>query len=208
MEEREWWYRLRFEAPEIGDDERLRLVFHGLDTFATLWLDGELLGGHANMFRPAAFAVPPGEHEVAIRFDPPAAHAGPDLPGQWAPNDHGRVWMRKAQFGFGWDWGPRLPTIGLWRPVELRRERRAAIAGVRVDTLDRAGPVRVRADADPFAGAPGVPPRLGARGAGRRGQASPAGPGGRGGGVRGDGLPGGAGGAAVVDARPGRAVAL
>ena len=32
--------------------------------------------------------------------------------------------MRKAQFGYGWDWGPRLPTIGIWRPVELRRERR------------------------------------------------------------------------------------
>jgi beta-mannosidase len=45
------------------------------------------------------------------------------------------VWMRKAQYGYGWDWGPRLPTIGLWRGAELRRERRAAIAGVRVETL-------------------------------------------------------------------------
>src|SRR3954451_9098527 len=145
----------------MGAGERLRLVFHGLDTFATLWLDGEPLGRHANMFRPAALAVPPGEHEGAMRLDPPAAHAGPDLPGQWAPNDHARVWMRKAQFGFGWDWGPRLPTIGLWRPVELRRERRAAIAGVRVDTLDRAGLVRVCVDVDAFAGSPEVTVRLG-----------------------------------------------
>lgn len=43
--------------------------------------------------------------------------------------------MRKAQFGFGWDWGPRLPTIGLWRPVELRRERAAALRGVHFHTL-------------------------------------------------------------------------
>jgi beta-mannosidase len=44
--------------------------------------------------------------------------------------------MRKAQFGFGWDWDPRLPTIGIWRPVELRRERRAAIRGVHFSTLE------------------------------------------------------------------------
>ena len=47
--------------------------------------------------------------------------------------------MRKAQYGFGWDWGPRLPTIGLWRPVELRTERRAALTRVNFTTLaDRA----------------------------------------------------------------------
>src|SRR3954451_24369984 len=127
----------------MGAGERLRLVFHGLDTFATLWLDGEPLGRHANMFRPAALAVPPGEHEGAMRLDPPAAHAGPDLPGQWAPNDHARVWMRKAQYGFGWDWGPRLPTIRLWQPVELV-ERRPGAVGVEPLALD--GLVRVRLD--------------------------------------------------------------
>jgi len=64
--------------------------------------------------------------------------------------------MRKAQFGFGWDWGPRLPTIGIWRPVELRRERRAAIRGVHFYTLeiDRPGNravVAVRVEAERFA---------------------------------------------------------
>jgi beta-mannosidase len=88
------------------------------------------------LFREAVFDVTglvrAGEaNTVAVRFDPPLAHAGPPLPGQWAPNSHERVWMRKAQFGYGWDWGPRLPTIGIWRPVELRRERGAAISGVR-----------------------------------------------------------------------------
>ncbi|MCJ7707589.1 MAG: hypothetical protein MUO38_08245, partial [Anaerolineales bacterium] len=41
--------------------------------------------------------------------------------------------MRKAQFGFGWDWGPRLPTVGIWREVELRRQRQAAIQRVRLE---------------------------------------------------------------------------
>ena len=34
-----------------------------------------------------------------------------------------RNFIRKAQFGWGWDWGPNLPTVGVWRPVELRIER-------------------------------------------------------------------------------------
>ena len=71
-------------APEVGDGERLRLVFEGLDTYATVYVDGEEVGSHANMFRPAAFEIGPGEHLVAIRFDPPLAHIGPPMPEQWA----------------------------------------------------------------------------------------------------------------------------
>jgi beta-mannosidase len=67
-----------------------------------------------------------------------------------------RTAMRKAQFGYGWDWGPRLPTIGMWRPVELRQRRRAALVGVHFFTLDvsssgdRAA-VAVRVEAERFA---------------------------------------------------------
>jgi beta-mannosidase len=160
IEEREWWYRMRFEAPEqVAVDERLRLVFHGLDTYATVYLNGQELGRHRNMFREAVFDVTdrlvPGENLVAVCFDPPLSHVGPELEGQWAPNEHARVWMRKAQFGYGWDWGPRLPTVGLWRPVELRRERAATITGVRFATLrlDNAEAlVEVAVHADRFAG--------------------------------------------------------
>src|SRR3954470_15006473 len=170
MEEREWWYRFSFDGPaqELEDSERLRLVFHGLDTYATVWLNGAELGRHRNMFREAIFDVTAlvraGEaNTVAVRFDPPLAHAGPPLPGQWAPNNHERVWMRKAQFGYGWDWGPRLPTIGIWRPVELRRERAAALAGVRFATL-RLGSgtalVEVGVEAERFAGAGGLQARV------------------------------------------------
>jgi beta-mannosidase len=163
MEEREWWYRLRFDGPEApAGDERLRLVLHGLDTFATVFLNGEELGRHGNMFREATFDVTarvrPGEENLlAVRFDPPLAHAGPAAFGEWAPNEKRRVWLRKAQYGWGWDWGPRLPTIGLWRPVELRRERVAALTGVRFATLRLPAPgrdalVEVEVGAERFAG--------------------------------------------------------
>ena len=83
MEEREWWYRLSFEGPPEPPrpDERLLLVFHGLDTFATVWLNGEELGRHRNMFREAVFDVGGRvrfgeENTLAILFDRPLDHVG------------------------------------------------------------------------------------------------------------------------------------
>ncbi len=165
MEEREWWYRLRFvAAPDLlasGDDQRLRLTFEGLDTFVTIWLNGEELGRHANMFRPATFDVtdqllPAGENTLALCFDRPLEHIAGQTLSVWGRNPE-RTAMRKAQFGYGWDWGPRLPTIGIWRPVHLRRERQATIAGVGFSTIaltpthDRAI-VAVRVEIERFAG--------------------------------------------------------
>lgn len=142
VEDREWWYRLAFDGPEKppGPDERLRLVFHGLDTFVTVWLNGEEIGSHANMFREAAFDVtgrlhPQRPNTLALCFHRPLDNAVPGPSEQWGRNPE-RVGMRKAQFGYGWDWGPRLPTVGIWRPVELRRERRAAVRGVHAYTLE------------------------------------------------------------------------
>ncbi|HEX5848765.1 MAG TPA: glycoside hydrolase family 2 protein [Rubrobacter sp.] len=161
IENREWWYRTTFQGPEepLQCDERLRLVFHGLDTFATVWMNGEELGGHQNMFREATFdvgaSVRPGENTLAVLFDRPLDHVGEEHPDQWGRNPE-RVSMRKAQFGFGWDWGPRLPTVGIWRPVGLRRERRARIKGVHFHTLEitptgERAAVAVRVEADRFA---------------------------------------------------------
>ncbi len=144
MEEREWWYRLTFEAPAkpLGAGERWRLVFHGLDTFVTIWLNGEKIGTHENMFREAAFDVSErllaGQpNTLALCFDRPLDHIEgyEDFKENWGPYQP-RVFMRKAQFSYGWDWGPRLPNIGIWRPVELRREMRAVITGTHFYTLE------------------------------------------------------------------------
>jgi beta-mannosidase len=162
MEEREWWFRLDLDAPAepAKSDERWRLVFHGLDTFATIWLEGEAIGRHENMFRPAVFDVTdrltPGKtHQLALCFDPPLAHVAGKTISAWGRNPE-RTVMRKAQFGYGWDWGPRLPTIGFWRPVELKRERKAALVGVHFSTVDLApdhdrAVVAVRVEAERFA---------------------------------------------------------
>jgi beta-mannosidase len=142
MEEREWWYRVIFDsdAMPLGQNERLLLVFEGLDTFVTIWLNGEELGRHENMFREAVFDV--GQHlrvagpnTLALCFHPPLQQIKQAPFESWGRNTF-RVMMRKAQFGYGWDWGPRLPTIGIWRPVTLRRQRYATIQGMHFSTLD------------------------------------------------------------------------
>jgi beta-mannosidase len=143
IEEREWWYRCDFAGPEepLIPGERLRLIFHGLDTFVTIWLNGVELGHHQNMFRPAEFDVSESirlgqRNTLALCFARPLDQVREDPAIQpWGINPE-RLWMRKAQFGFGWDWGPRLPTVGIWRPVELRRERGAILSGIGCATVE------------------------------------------------------------------------
>ncbi|HEY5005295.1 MAG TPA: glycoside hydrolase family 2 protein [Ktedonobacteraceae bacterium] len=139
--EREWWYRITFASAEqpLHQDERFLLVFQGLDTFATIWLNGTELGKTANMFREAVFDISQylrtdAPNTLALCFHPPLQQEEKAPFENWGRNPE-RVTMRKAQFGYGWDWGPRLPTIGIWRPVELRRQRYATIQGMHFSTL-------------------------------------------------------------------------
>jgi beta-mannosidase len=142
MEEREFWYRTTFAAGGIpAPDERVLLVFHGLDTYAVVYLNGAPLGRSRNMFREIVFDVTGKlrwgqQNSLAVRFDPPLQKIEPkdDFRSTWGRNPE-RVFMRKAQYGYGWDWGPRLPTVGIWRPVELRRHRAAALLGTQFNTL-------------------------------------------------------------------------
>jgi beta-mannosidase len=150
IEQREWWYRLTFDGgvPPAAPDERLTLVFDGLDTFASVYLNGEPLGEHHNMFRPAEFDVTgrvqaDRPNVFAVRFDPPLDRIAAKTQSAWGRNPE-RTPMRKAQFGYGWDWGPRLPTVGIWRPVRLVRRRQARLRGVHFRTLELA-PDRMRA---------------------------------------------------------------
>ncbi len=126
VERREWWYRLTFPGPDLAQTDRQVLQFDGLDTFATIYLNGEEIGSHANMFVAAEFDVTgrirPGQPNVlAIRFDPVLDRVGDcQVPGQWG--GYGcpeRACVRKAQCNFSWDWGPRLVSIGLWQGARL-----------------------------------------------------------------------------------------
>jgi len=164
MEERDWWYRFALPSVVAGDDERLRLVFEGLDTYADVYLDGAPVGSSRNMFRPLEIDVSDrlggdGPHDVLVRFRAPLG----EIDRAAVDRSYGllmgpQTQMRKAQFGYGWDFGPRRPSIGIWRPVALVRDRIAAIDGVHARTVFLASDhssaiVAVDIDVDAFASA-------------------------------------------------------
>ncbi len=144
----DWEYRRTFQA---GDDllsrERVRLVFQGLDTYADVYLNGARLLRADNMFRTWSADCRPflrkGSNTILVRFRSPVRE---DLPkredmGFQLPNvSWGRLgglgnmaismFARKAQYHYGWDWGPRLVTSGIWRPVHLEAWDRARIESV------------------------------------------------------------------------------
>jgi len=146
VRDREWRWRTTFVTPEAGQGDTVELVFDGLDTFATLYLDGAEIGRADNMFRRWVFPV--GDrlragqtHALEIRFEPTAvALEGRTPPPPWAAftdriSRSKRNLMRKAQFGWGWDWGPDLPTVGVWQEARLEVRPRARIADLAFTTL-------------------------------------------------------------------------
>ena len=145
----DWEYRCRFEAEEpLLARAQLELVCEGLDTVATVTLNGHMLGATANMFRTYRFDARPalraGRNELAIAFRSPVQYVleqeqrfgkRPN-----AGNRYPYCYLRKMACNFGWDWGPRVPTAGIWRKLHLHAWSEARLDGVR--------PLVVQADAD------------------------------------------------------------
>lgn len=137
VEEREWWWRIRFAASSAAG-QRLALLAHGLDTFATVYLNGVEIGTHRNMFRPATWDVTDavsGDNLLAICFHRPLDRVVA------APDGGGRMTvakMRKTQLAYGWDFAPRRPTVGPWLPIELVRRTGPAISSVHPRTISLA----------------------------------------------------------------------
>ena len=145
VKDREWWWRTDFEASHVADDQRLILEFEGLDTFATIWLNGETIGSSENMFRALRLDITsrarPGKNRLAVSFRPTfSAVVDREMPTWSIIGDDikttKRNFIRKAQFGWGWDWGPCLPTVGIWKPVSVRTETSAALRTVKFTTLE------------------------------------------------------------------------
>ncbi|MFG1610383.1 glycoside hydrolase family 2 protein [Actinoplanes sp. NPDC049265] len=133
-----WVYRRTLPAVAAAADERVDLVFDGLDTVATLTLGDTELGRTANMHRGYRFDVRDQintDQELTVRFDSALAYAEAmrdRLGARPSAYEHPYNMVRKMACGFGWDWGPDLQTCGIWKPVRLERWRVARLASVRV----------------------------------------------------------------------------
>ncbi|RDI70189.1 beta-mannosidase [Halopelagius longus] len=130
--ETDWVYERTVELDEAFlDEESVLLRCEGLDTVATVEVNGTVVGETANMHRcyefDAAEALVTGENEIRVAFDSPVEYSREraeahdyEVPTLRYPVDQpGRNFIRKAQCHYGWDWGPCLPTVGIWRDIEL-----------------------------------------------------------------------------------------
>ena len=140
VEEKVWWYRNTFEFnDDLKKEDRYELIFEGLDTFATVYLNGVELGSTENMFIAHTFKVTrelrQGKNTLAVKFDPIHIHVKEKVQYYWSGFSKKRIWTRKAQSHFGWDWGPRLVTAGIWKDVHLQKRTFAKIDSVFAKTI-------------------------------------------------------------------------
>lgn len=132
--EKAWVYRLVFAAPAAPFSSSLitDLIFEGLDTFAIVTLNGEEVLESNNMHLQHRVnvdgVVRPGEDNVLEILFESALLRGRELVKRHPEHQHfarqteeSRVPVRKAQYNWGWDWGPILMTAGPWRPVRLEQ---------------------------------------------------------------------------------------
>lgn len=149
IDKEDWIYQTTFQlTPEMMGRENIDLIFKGLDTYADVYLNEKKILEANNMFREWKTSIKPdlkpGENVLKIYFHSPIKVDIPKwdaLPYQYeAGNDQSEnggvfnkkvsVFARKAGYHYGWDWGPRLVTSGIWRPVYVEAWDNARINDV------------------------------------------------------------------------------
>lgn len=139
IDKEDWVYETNFVlSADMMQKENMDLVFEGLDTYADVYLNDECILKADNMFRswsiPVRQYIKEGDNVLRVYFHSPIKIDVPKwdaLPYQYpATNDQSEngglldkkisIFARKAGYHYGWDWGPRLVTSGIWRPVYIK----------------------------------------------------------------------------------------
>ncbi|MBQ4638996.1 MAG: hypothetical protein IJB69_00565 [Clostridia bacterium] len=160
MEKKEFWCRRTFVLEKDDLAPSMQLTFEGLDCTADIYLNGRKIGRHNNAFVEITFDVTsclhPGENTLLVRLDEglqeAKTHDLEDMGTMWNNEQPWRVWMRKPQYVYGWDWTVWLFSCGIWKDVYLTACRQAAIEDVYArpeeDTLSERMPCRVAVDVE------------------------------------------------------------
>lgn len=136
VDKEDWMYETSFDLnDEMFNKKNIRLHFMGLDTYVSVYLNGEKILEGDNMFRewivPVKDKVKAKGNKLEVLFRSPIKEdipkwdalpyhypTGPDQSQQGGIfNKTVSPFARKAGYHYGWDWGPRLVTSGIWRPV-------------------------------------------------------------------------------------------
>ena len=140
IDKKEWRYKTNINIDlETFNSQNIFLEFKGLDSYSDIFLNNSLLLKTDNMFRSYILDIKKyvdlGDNKLEIVFESPIKkglekkeNLGYDVPisgndlaeiGQVEGNKRVSVFTRKAGYHFGWDWGPRLVTSGIWKPIKL-----------------------------------------------------------------------------------------
>lgn len=122
-----WTYKTSFTiTPGLLKRKNLELVFEGLDTYADVYLNGKLILQADNMFRrwtvDVKAIVKKGTNDLLLVFHS-AKNKADSIAQSKLPMvipDNSRLYVRKAPYHFGWDWGPTFITCGVWKNVYLQ----------------------------------------------------------------------------------------
>jgi beta-mannosidase len=124
--DQDWEYWREFDADAgLLAEERIYLVCDGLDSLAEVTLNGQSLGQTNNMFRHYRWEIKKllqtGKNTLSILFSSPVAYIKARQAARPLPTlmNGGMAYLRKVQSHFGWDWGPSLPTCGIWGEIYL-----------------------------------------------------------------------------------------
>ncbi len=124
VSEKNWEYVTSFTLDKNTlQKENIDLVFKGLDTYANISINGHSIGTTNNAFRTYTFDIKKyakETNELTISFtatDKIATKKEQNNP--YKLPEGKRIYTRKAQFQYGWDWGPKLNTSGIWKSVQL-----------------------------------------------------------------------------------------
>ena len=139
IENEDWDYQTSFNISSKDlENQNIELIFNGLDTFSEIYLNGKLIQSTDNMFRkwtiPVKQSLKKGENVLQVKFRS-AVNVGKEL-AQKVPftmPESPRSFVRKAQYQFGWDWGPRLVTAGIWKDVKLNFWNTARLDHIKIE---------------------------------------------------------------------------
>ncbi|SEB38624.1 beta-mannosidase [Tenacibaculum sp. MAR_2009_124] len=122
---KDWEYETSFKLKKnLLSKQNITLNFAGLDTYASIYLNDQLLGSTNNAFRSYSFSVKKNiktTNRLKIVFESPEKHENQLKKAiDYSLPEGNRIFTRKAQFQYGWDWGPKLNTCGIWKDITLK----------------------------------------------------------------------------------------
>lgn len=144
-EDKEFWCSRSFILDEDDMRSFMKLTFDGIDCTADIYLNGILVGNSNNAFVESEFDIKKhlqtGENILTVRIDQGLAeakkHELEKMGEMWNNDQPYRVWMRKPQFVYGWDWTIWLATCGIWKDVYITAYDDAVISDVYIRTGDK-----------------------------------------------------------------------